>query len=87
MEYPSKVMKISELIKMGFTREMLMNAYRVKGQNFAWKMNPGRKTSKIMFDTTEFEKWRMKQLKAENAALYRQKGGTSSENDLEKMLD
>lgn len=71
MEYPKRIMKISELIGMGFTRDMLMNAYRVKGQIFAWKMNPGRKTSTILFDTEEFEKWRMKQLRTENAALYR----------------
>lgn len=71
MKYPKRIMKISELTDIGFTREMLMNAYRVKGQIFAWKMNPGRKTSTILFDTEEFEKWRMKQLKAENAALYR----------------
>ena len=71
MEYPKKVMKISEMTKMGFTRDMLMNAYRAKGQKFAQKMNAGRKTSTIIFDTEEFEKWRMKQLETENQALYR----------------
>lgn len=70
MEYPKPIMKISELMKLGFPEEMLLNAYRVKGQRFAQKMNPGKKTSAIIFETAEFEKWRMEQLEMENKALY-----------------
>lgn len=71
MKYPKPVMKLSELTEMGFPEGMLLNAYRMKGQTFAQKMTPGKGTSPIVFDTEEFEKWRMKQLRTENAALYR----------------
>lgn len=70
-EYPKPMMKLPALEKMGFPREMLLNAYRTKGQDFAQKSNPGKKNSVIVFDTVKFEKWRMQQLKAENQALYR----------------
>lgn len=71
MQYPKQQMKIKELIALGFSKEMLMNAYRSRGQRFAQKMSPGRKTSPIIFDTEEFEKWRMEQLVLENKSLHR----------------
>lgn len=71
LEYPKPIMRLSALMEMGFPEEMLMNAYRTKGQTFAQKMTPGKKKSPIIFDTEEFEKWRIKQLKAENESLYR----------------
>lgn len=74
MEYPRPVMRLTALMEMGFPEEMLLNAYRTKGQTFAQKMTPGKKKSPIIFDTAEFEKWRMKQLITENAALYREGG-------------
>lgn len=78
MEYPKPIMKLSELMELGFPEDMLLNAYRFKGQRFAQKMTPGKKRSPIIFETEQFEKWRMQQLIAENNALY-QKGGTSLE--------
>lgn len=69
VEYPKPIMKISELISIGFPEEMLFNAYRTKGQRFAQKSNPAVKNSAIIFDTAEFDKWRMKQLETENKAL------------------
>lgn len=71
MEYPKPMMKTSELKKMGFPEELLNVAYLSKGQKFAQKINPLKKNSSIVFDTAEFEKWRMKQLVAENTALQR----------------
>lgn len=71
LKYPNPVMRLSEMMKMGFPEEFLLTAYRTKGQEFAQKMNPQKKNSPIVFDTAEFEKWRMKQLKMENQALYR----------------
>ncbi|MFR9064135.1 MAG: hypothetical protein ACLVJO_10460 [[Clostridium] scindens] len=61
--------EINRINGMGF--RMLLNAYRTKGQTFAQKMTPGKKKSPIIFDTAEFEKWRMKQLITENSSLYR----------------
>lgn len=60
MTYPKAVMKATELEKMGFTREYLMYAFRFKGQKFAWKMNPTKINSPIVFDTEEFDKWRLR---------------------------
>lgn len=62
MEYPKPVMKLGELMEMGFPREFLMLAYRSKGNNFASKINPLRDNSGIFFETAGFEKWRLKQI-------------------------
>lgn len=71
MEYPKAMMKIKELMDMGIPESMLMNAYREKGQNFAQKIDPKRSNSPIVFDTAEFDKWRMKMQRAENKAIIR----------------
>lgn len=71
IEYPKPVMRLTALMEMGFPEEMLLNAYRTKGQKFAQKMTPGKKKSPIIFYTAEFEKWRMQQQEMENQALYR----------------
>lgn len=60
MNYPKKIMKMTELEKLGFPREHLEYAYRRKGQTFAFKMNPTKKNSAILFDTEEYEKWRIR---------------------------
>ena len=70
VEYPKLFMKKSELEKMGFPEEFLMNAYRYKGQRFAQKVNSAVKNSPIFFNTEGFEKWRRQQLEIENAALH-----------------
>lgn len=71
MEYPKTMMKIKELMDRGIPESMLMNAYREKGQNFAQKIDPKRPNSPIVFDTAEFDKWRMKMQRAENKAIIR----------------
>lgn len=71
MEYPKAVMKMGELVKMGFPRSFLDEAYREKGQTFAQK--GAKKNSPIFFDTAMFEKWRLNKLKNENQAM--QRGG------------
>ena len=74
LTYEKPVMKLSELMAMGFPEEMLLNAYRTKGQRFAQKMNPAKKNSPIVFYTEEFERWREDRQKAENDALYPTRG-------------
>lgn len=69
MEYPKKVMKMNEMKKLGFSEEMLLRAALEKGQTFAWKMNPVCRTSTILFDTDEFEKWRKKQARATQQSM------------------
>lgn len=72
IEYPKRIMKLSELTKLGFKKEYLMNCYRSKGQRFAQKQNPMKSNSPIIFDTEQFEKWRLKQLIIENSSIRRE---------------
>ena len=65
MNYPAKVMKISELMKMGFPREFLMTAYRSRNQTFAWKMDATKSNSPILFDTEGLEEYIKKQIAIE----------------------
>lgn len=67
MEYPKPVMKMGELVKMGFPRSFLDEAYRERGQDFAQK--GAKKNSQIFFDTELFEKWRVRKQREENRAL------------------
>lgn len=69
MEYPKKVMRMTELVKMGFPEEMLRQATMEQGQTFAWKNNPKARNSPLMFDTEEFEKWRQRQAKTTTKTL------------------
>ena len=66
MKYAKKVMRKSELCEMGFPEEFLDSAYRESNQSFAQKINPYKKNSPIMFDTEEFDKWRLRKLRDEN---------------------
>lgn len=63
MNYEKPVMKKAELAKMGFTNDYLMSVYRKNNHAIAWKMNPEKKNSPILFDTEEFEKYRKLQAK------------------------
>lgn len=71
MEYPKAIMRRKELVEMGFPYELLDRAYRAPGQKFAQKINPYKKTSAVIYDTAEFEKWRSKEQEKENKALTR----------------
>lgn len=59
MQYPNKIMRMTELIKMGFPEDYLMRIFRTKGQTIARKMNPSARNSPIIFDTEGLEKWWM----------------------------
>lgn len=54
MEYPKKIMSISELIELGYTRNMLRDFVHIPGQRFAFKTQGG---GKWMFDVEAFEKF------------------------------
>lgn len=60
MKYPSQVMRLTELVKMGFSERFLREIYTTKGQEVAWKNAPG-KNSPIYFDTEALEKIRISQ--------------------------
>ena len=63
MTYEKSIMRLSELSKLGFPKEFLLRAYRVRGQTFAQKIDPSKGNSPIIFDTEGFEKWRQKEIK------------------------
>lgn len=69
MNYPKPVMRKNELKKMGFTEDFLLYAYRRVGQTYAWKANPTKKNSPILFDTERFEKWRLQMVSGRTAAI------------------
>ena len=69
MKYDKPIMRMSELVKMGFSRSFLDEAYRERGQDFAQK-GP-KSNSPIFFDTERFEKWRVRKLTNENRAIQR----------------
>lgn len=71
MKYDKPIMRMSELVKMGFPRSFLDEAYRERGQDFAQK-GP-KSNSPVFFDTERFEKWRLRKLANENQSM--QRGG------------
>ncbi|MCI5712245.1 MAG: hypothetical protein MR324_03760 [Lachnospiraceae bacterium] len=50
---------MSELQKMGFAKEYLLYVYRNNTNAIAWKMNPTKTNSPILFDTEALEKYRV----------------------------
>lgn len=71
MEFPKPIMRMSELMEMGFPEECLLRAYRDRNQNFASKINPAKKNSPIIFDTEGLEKWWSRQISAQVRAMPR----------------
>ena len=71
MRFPKPVMKTAELVRMGFSPEYLRRAYGSPGQTFATKINPLKSNSAILFDTEEFEKWRVKDIENQMKGLTR----------------
>ena len=64
MKYPKQIMSKTELMGMGFTRSYLDRVSRVKGQTFAFRINPMKTNSPLMFDTVGLEKFRLKEIEA-----------------------
>lgn len=60
-KYDKPVMKMTELMKLGFPRSYLTKIYNTGNRNISWKTGPG-KNDMILFDTGEFEKYRQKQM-------------------------
>lgn len=72
MNYPKQVMRISEMMKLGFPKEMLLNAYQSPGQTFAFKLSRA-VNSPILFDTEKFDAWLTKEIQLEQTERDRQK--------------
>lgn len=57
MSYPKKIMKLSEMVELGFSRKELMYLYRMRPDlKIAWK--GACKNSPIRIDTERYEKYR-----------------------------
>lgn len=65
MEYPKQVMKIKELEGLGFDRKWLLQIYRSRRQDIAWKTGKKGRTSTIYFSTQDLEKYRKAQCTGE----------------------
>lgn len=68
MEYPKAIMSRKELMEMGFSRHYLNRAASIKGQTFAFRLNPNNKCSPLLFDTAGLEKFRLAEIRAAERA-------------------
>lgn len=57
LKYPKPVMRMTELVKLGFPEDYLMRIFRTKGQTIARKINPEKRNSVIIFDTEGLDNW------------------------------
>jgi len=64
MKYPKPVMRLSELIKIGFPETWLMELYRIHNDGLAWKAGKA-PNSPICFDTDRLE--RIRKIASQNA--------------------
>lgn len=64
----SMIMSFQELREMGFPRKYLERAYHSKNNTFAFKEDPAKSRSTILFNVEGFEQWRQKEIKAQRAA-------------------
>lgn len=71
MKFPKPIMKMGELMEMGFPEEMLRRAYGDRNQNFAAKMNPAKSNSPIVYDTEGFGAWWNNQIKTQVKGMNR----------------
>lgn len=67
MEFPKAIMRRSELQEMGFPERLLDRAFADPTQKFAFRQQPLRQNSAILFDTSGFGKWLAKQVEISKA--------------------
>lgn len=56
---------LAEMKEKGYSRAYLEAAYLTPGQDFATKLNPVSRNSKIIFNLPKFEAWQKRQIKAQ----------------------
>lgn len=61
------ILRRSVLIEMGYPPELLERVYRTRGQRVAFKINPFKKNSPLMFDLGELKKFIEKQERMDEA--------------------
>ena len=65
LTFDKPLMRRSELIKFGIPPTILDEAFRDRGQRFAYKMNPSKSNSPIVFETAGFIRWLCKRANLE----------------------
>lgn len=72
MNFPRELMRITEIEReCKVSRKLLLQAYLTPGQNFAFKMNPLKSNSPIVFQTDGLKKWMDKRPEVEQRARRR----------------
>lgn len=71
MIYPSPIMRLKPLTKMGIPEATLMRIYRTRGQKVAKKISPGKRNSPLIFDTAELDKALQEEQEIENRSILR----------------
>lgn len=56
-EFPKSQMRVRELVQAGFSETEILEAVHAPGQNFARKINPGKRNSPIIINTSEFGRY------------------------------
>ena len=56
MQYEKKIMRVTELYKMGIPKTVIQLAI-AENKEFIRKTNPVKKNSPLVVDTEEFDKW------------------------------
>lgn len=75
LQYSKPVMKMAEIVReTGLPERYLRRIYGTYGQKVAWKQDPLKAKSPILFDTAELEKVRLKELETQNKAMRRDRG-------------
>lgn len=87
MTYPKPFMSLADLAAFtGLSEEYLLSVYRRKDNDFAGKLDPAKKNSKIFFDTEKFDQWRAKQIKLEVEAMRRKDCGVGVKTEPRQKL-
>lgn len=71
MNFEKQIMSIKELRRCGFPKEYLRRVYGSKGQDCAFKADPLRENSPILFDTEKLAVFMAKDIEAQGKGMRR----------------
>lgn len=87
MTYPKPFMSLADLATYtGLSEEYLLSVYRRKDNDFAGKLDPAKKNSKIFFDTEKFDSVESKADKLEVEAMRRKGCGVGVKTEPRQKL-
>ena len=71
MNFEKRIMSIKELRQYGFPKSYLRRIYGTKGQDCAFKSDPMRENSMILFDTEKLAAWVARDIETQGKGLRR----------------